>query len=308
MANKYVLIIGGANVDIIGRPYGKLKQNDSNPGFTTMSLGGVARNIAENLARLDVTTEFITVLGNDSHAREIIGSCQDLGIGLSHSLFLEEGRTSTYLCINDDQGDMQIAISDMHIYENISVAYLREKLDIINGAELLIVDTNITEEAIGFLMESCQVPVFLDTVSTKKTEKIKPFMKNIHTLKPNVIEAEILSGIAIETDKDLEKATDLILQKGIKRLFVTLGERGVYFNDGIKKGLIGSIPAEVVSTTGAGDSFVAGAVYSFLRGMDIEESAKLGQAASNICIRSPLTVSKDMSADNINFLVENNWR
>ncbi len=308
MEDKYVLVIGGANVDIIGKPYKELKKYDSNPGISIVSLGGVARNIAENLARLDIKTSLLTVLGSDGYARDIKESCKNLGIDLSHSLFLDRERTSTYLCINDRDGDMQMAISDMQIYENISPDYLKTKLDIINKAQVVVADTNITEEALKFLMKACKVPLFLDTVSTEKTKKISSFMHNIHTLKPNIIEAEILSGISIKSIEDMGKAADIIIRKGVERLFVSMGEKGLYFNDGSSSGLVDAIKTKVVSTTGAGDSFVAGLVYAYLNSMDTIESARIGQAASSICIGSTRTVSEDMSVDNIKLLVKNNWR
>ncbi len=308
MKNQYVSIIGGANIDITGTPYYNLNPNDSNPGKINMSLGGVARNIAENLSRLGVSIEFITVLGNDSYSREIQNSCKELNISLEYSQIMPNERTSTYLCITNKSGEMQVAISDMDIYKYITPDYLEKKLNIINGGSACIVDTNIPQESLEYLMDNSKVPIFLDTVSTKKTEKIKDSIHNIHTLKPNIIEAEILSSMKIITTEDLEKATDIILKKGIQRLFVSLGAKGVYYTDGTIKGSILSIPTEILNTTGAGDSYIAAVVWAYLKGFDLEKSAKAGLAASYICVRSNQTVSKDMSAENIQNIMENNWR
>lgn len=308
MKNQYVSIIGGANIDITGTPYYILNSNDSNPGKITMSLGGVARNIAENLSRMGVNIEFITVLGNDSHSYEIKESCKDLNISLNHSLIMSDERTSTYLCITNELGEMQLAISDMEIYKHITPTYLEEKLEIINSGEACVIDTNIPQESLEYLMDNSKVPIFLDTVSTKKTEKIKDSIHNIHTLKPNIIEAEILSNMKIITTEDLEKATDIILKKGIQRLFVSLGANGVYYTDGTIKGSILPIPTEIINTTGAGDSFIAAVVWAYLKGFDLEKSAKAGLSASNICVRSSLTVSEDISAEKIENIIESNWR
>lgn len=308
MERQYVTVIGGANIDITGTPHYKLNPNDSNPGKTTLSLGGVARNIAENLSRMGVNIEFITVLGNDSHSYEIKESCKELNISLGHSLIMPDERTSTYLCITNESGEMQLAISDMEIYKYITPSYLEGKLEVINGGTACIVDTNIPQESLEYLMDNSKAPIFLDTVSTKKTEKIKDSIHNIHTLKPNIIEAEILSNMKIITQEDLEKATDIILRKGIKRLFVSLGAKGVYYTDGITKGNILPIETEVVNTTGAGDSYIAAVIWAYLKGFDLEKSAKAGLAASYICVMSSLTVSEDISAEKIENIIENNWR
>ncbi|MDR7855785.1 PfkB family carbohydrate kinase [Tissierella sp.] len=304
MERQYVSIIGGANIDIIGTPYYKLNPNDSNPGKSALALGGVARNIAENLSRMGVNIEFITVLGADGYSNEIQSSCQDLNISLKHSLIMPDERTSTYLCINNELGEMQLAISDMEIYKYITPDYLEKKLEIINGGAACVLDTNIPQESLEYIMDNSNVPIFLDTVSTKKTEKIKDSIRNIHTLKPNIIEAEILSNMKIHTTEDLEKATDFILKKGIERLFVSLGEKGVYYTDGVKRGSIPPISTEVINTTGAGDSYIAALVWAYLKDFNIEKSAKAGLAASSICIQSNMTVSEHMSAEKIINLIK----
>lgn len=308
MQRKYVTVIGGANIDITGSPYYNLNPNDSNPGKTIMSLGGVARNIAENLSRMGVDIEFITVLGDDLYSKEIKDSCSKLNISLKHSQTISGERTSTYLCITNELGEMQLAISDMEIYENITPSYLEENLDMINGGVVCIADTNITQESLNYLMDNCKIPIFIDTVSTNKTEKIKNVLHNIHTLKPNIIEAEILSGMKIVNMEDLEKATDLIIDKGVKNIFVTLGPKGVYYTDGKTKGSILPVSTEIINTTGAGDSYLAAVTWAYLNGFDIEQSAKAGLAASSICIRSNMTVSQDISAESIINIMKNNWR
>lgn len=308
MQRKYVTVIGGANIDITGAPYSTLSPNDSNPGKTIMALGGVARNIAENLSRMGVDIEFITVLGDDLYSKEIKDSCKELNISLKHSQVISGERTSSYLCITNESGEMQLAISDMEIYENITPKYLEENLGIINGGTICIADTNLTQESLNFLMDNCKIPIFIDTVSTNKTEKIKPVLHNIHTLKPNIIEAEILSGMNIKNIEDLEKASDIIIEKGVKNIFVTLGEKGVYYTDGKTKGSILPIQTDIGNTTGAGDSYIAAVAWAYLKGFDLEKSAKTGLAASSITIQSNLTVSNHITAENIENILEKNWR
>lgn len=306
--NNYVTVVGGANIDIIGTPFNILNQNDSNPGKTTLTLGGVARNIAENLSRLNINIEFITVLGNDTHAEEIQKDCKEKNISLVHSKIILNERTSSYLCINDEYGEMQVAISDMDIYKYITPNYLISKLNVLNNSRLCVVDTNIPEDSLKFLMDNCTVPIFMDTVSVSKTKRVNSFIHNIYAIKPNIIEAEILSDMKIKNDEDLKKATDIIHDKGVRWIFVSLGVNGVYFSDGTVQGKISPIPTKVVNTTGAGDSFLAGVIWSYLNNHNIETCAKSGLSASSICVRSPLTVSKDISVENIKNIIKHNWR
>ena len=111
----YICVIGAVNVDIIASSYVRLIHKDSNPGSVNISYGGVGRNIAENLCRLNQRVELITVLGDDVHADEISGQCSDLGISLEHSLKVKDEYSSMYICINDEKGEMQMAVSVMEI-------------------------------------------------------------------------------------------------------------------------------------------------------------------------------------------------
>lgn len=306
--NDYICVIGGANIDISGSPNSQLVTNDSNPGKISITLGGVARNIAENISRLGIDVEFITILGDDIHAETIRKSCKDLNISLEYSHVSESQNTSTYMFISDEEGEMQLAVSDMEILEFISPDFLSNRLKIINGAKACVIDTNLPKDSLDYLMENVNVPIFMDTVSTKKTKRVKDFIRNIHALKPNILEAEILSGIKIIDEKNLESATDLIINKGVKQIFVSLGSKGVYYTDGINKGILPTISTEIINTTGAGDSFLAGVVWGYNKGYDIEMSAKAGLSAAHICIKSPKTVSEEMSEDKILELIHKNWR
>ena len=112
----YVAVVGAVNVDIGGTPDSALVPADSNPGRVTVTLGGVGRNIAENLSRLGKRVLMVTAMGEDAHAQQIQHSCRELGIDLSHSLTVPNARTSTYLCLNDANGEIVGAVSDMAIY------------------------------------------------------------------------------------------------------------------------------------------------------------------------------------------------
>ena len=111
----YAVVVGGVNMDIGGVSAGPLVPADSNPGAVRMSLGGVGRNIAHNMALLGVDTRLLTAFGDDLYAQRIAASCGELGIDISRSLQVPGGRTSTYLFIANQSGEMELALSDMDI-------------------------------------------------------------------------------------------------------------------------------------------------------------------------------------------------
>ena len=212
----YVTVVGGVNMDIGGRPAAVPVMQDSNPGTVGMSLGGVGRNIAHNLSLLGVDTRMLTVFGDDLYAQKIAASCGELGIDISQSPVITGGRTSTYLFITDEQGDMMLAVSDMDIYRHLTPQMLAQRQKLLCNSQVIVVDTNIPADSIAWLAEHAGVPIFADPVSTAKAEKLRPVLGKLHTLKPNRIEAELLSGVSITDEASLNAAADALLATGLR--------------------------------------------------------------------------------------------
>lgn len=295
----YIAVVGGANVDIIGLPYKSLIMEDSNPGNTTISLGGVGRNIGENLARLGIDTRLITVLGNDIYGKQIVEDGMKIGLDMSDSLIVQDKDTSTYLAILDENGDMKLALSSMDIFENLSVPFIESKRDIIENSRLCVVDTNIPEEVIRYMVENIEADYFLDTVSTTKAQKVKDIIGSFHTIKPNKIEAEILSGIEINSQDDLKRASYYLLEKGVKRVFISLGEKGIYYFDGKIERYVFPPKANIKNATGAGDAFLAGVAYSYFNDFSIEETLNFAIGASILTLEDENTINPNISPEKI---------
>ena len=295
-SGSYAVVVGGVNVDIGGHAFAKLVAADSNPGTVRTSLGGVGRNIAHNMSLMGVDVRMLTAFGDDANGQRIAASCSELGIDLSHALRLSDAVTSTYLYLTDDKGEMALAVSDMEVCKRITPAYLASNLQLLQNAQVVVMDTNIPEESLIYLAENCTVPLFCDPVSTAKAEKLRPILHRIHTLKPNKLEAELLSGVSIRTAADVEKAADQLLSMGVHRLFISLGADGVYAAMGNERLHLNNIPGQMVNTTGCGDAFMAALVWAYLQGSDLRETALAGLAAGAVAMESTETINPNMSA------------
>ena len=283
----FVAVAGGANVDIHGTPSAPLRHRDSNPGTVQTSPGGVARNIAENLARLGVDVRLVSVVGDDTHGQLLVQHGRDAGIDMRHVLQLESKRTSTYLSVLDDSGDMQVGISDMSIVEHLGADRLRKLESMFRQSAMLIVDTNLSDEALAYLTGIiADTPVFVDTVSTAKATRIRPYLHRVHTLKPSLIEAEVIAGMEARNDKQLSRMATWFHRQGVQRLFVSLGGRGVFYStqkaQGIEKysGKEGSLR----NAAGAGDALLAGLAYAWLKRWPLKRSLQFGLSAASITL------------------------
>ena len=249
------------------------------------------------MSLLGLDVRFLTAFGDDLYAQRIAASCGELGIDISHALQVPDGTTPTYLFLNDADGDMALAMSDMEICERITPAYLAANLSVLNNAQLVVADTNIPVQSLVYLAEHCTAPIFADPVSTAKAVKLRPILGKIHTLKPNRIEAELLSGVKI-TDKDsLHKAAEALLATGLRRVFISLGTDGVLAADHKEMRLQPCFQAQMRNATGAGDAFMAALAWAYLEGTDLAQTAKAAAAAAAIAVEGSETINPVLSAE-----------
>lgn len=291
----YVAVVGGVNMDIGGRSFKKLRPRDSNPGSVQVSLGGVGRNIAHNLALLGVDVRFLTAFGEDTYASRIEASCQELGIDISHARKVPGAATSTYLFLNDHDGDMAAAVSDMTICEQLTPAYLASNLTLLNNAQIVLFDTNIPPDSIAYLASHCTAPLFADPVSVSKAEKLRPYLSRLHTLKPNRLEAQILSGVKITDEASLHRSAQNLLAAGVQRVFISSGQKGVLACEQKQTLSMAPLPSKVENATGAGDAFMAGLAYSYLAGKDLKATTQFALGASAVALESVETINRLMS-------------
>ncbi len=296
---EYIVVCGGVNMDIGARSFAPLREKDSNPGCVEVSLGGVGRNIAHNLSLLGVDVCLLTALGEDVYTAQIERSCEELGIDLSHALRVKGGKTPAYVYIGDEHGDMALAVSDMAICEELTPEYFALQLSLLNDAALVIADANLPQPSLLYLAEHCTAPLIVDPVSVSKAEKLAPILSRIHTLKPNKIEAELLSGIPIRDEQSLFVAADALLSRGVQRVFISLGEQGVLAAEGEEKILQEICPAQAKNVTGAGDALTAALAWSQLKGKDLAGSARLGAAAAAIAAEGEETINPALCEKNL---------
>ena len=296
---KYAVVIGAANIDIGGTPYKPLIQGDSNPGVIKMSYGGVARNIAHNLTMLGVNVEFVTAAGDDTLGMEMLKRCEGTGMDTSLSVVVPGGSSSVYLFINDEKGEMELALSHVDIVKHITPEYLESIRDVINSAAVVVADCNLSQESILKLKEICEVPIYMDTVSVSHADKIKGHLDGIDTLKPNLLEAEFLTDMIIESEYDCLEAARALINQGVRRVFISMGPHGMIAADKDHAIMVDRYPVTVRCTTGAGDSAMAAIVWSTLNedeeGDGLVAPAKAANAAASATISVDATIHPEMS-------------
>ena len=310
--NPYILVLGASIVDIFGFCGRSYAQRDSIPGHIKISFGGVCRNIAENLARVGINTEFISTLGDDENGKSILEHSRRFGYNMENSLFLKGESTPTYMAILNHKGEMESAVVDMESLNKMDEAFIEGKHEVFANAEYTIVDSD-NPVLLEYILKKYEgkSKFILDPVSAKKARKIRHLIKYFHTVKPNRFETEALCGFKIETDDDLKKAGRFFIEQGVKNVFISLDSDGIYYitSEGEEGTLACCESINVKNVTGAGDSFVAGIGYGYMNNLSIKDTLKYSMAMSIITITHEETINPAMSNELVNDLINSReWK
>lgn len=293
----YVLGIGAANIDMMGRSGLPLVMEDSNPGVIGTSVGGVTHNVCANAARLGLNVKLITALGSDVHAGEIRRDCLEMGIDPSHSMVVPNHGSSVYLSLHNDSGEMALAVSDMRVLQHLTVDFLKEKEAVLAGAGAIMMDTGLPEAILQYVSDTYgdRIPIFVDPVSCTYSRKLSGSLTGYHTIKPNRFELEELSGMPLSGG--LEAACGRLIGRGAARVVVSLGREGCFSLDrtGAALRVRGEPLDTIANATGAGDAFMGGLLYAAVRGLDPEQSLLLASGVARLALQHPHTINPDVS-------------
>lgn len=201
---------------------------------------------------------------------------------------------------------MALAVNDMAIYEHITPEFLRQRLDYINHADLVVVETNLPEASIQWLCSHCTAPVLADPVSTIKAPKLLPVLDKLTALKPNRMEAELLSGVTIRDETDVQKAAKVLLNKGVQQVYISLGSDGLYAEDQAGRHVRLPCPkVQVVNATGGGDAMAAALAACIAHGKPLVECARKAAGAGALACTAAETIHPGMSWENVDYILDN---
>ena len=298
--SPFVLGIGAANADVHGRSRAGVVMRDSNPGHLSTSVGGVTRNVLENLSRLGVRARMVSAVGDDLYGEFVRRESERAGLDMSGLITVPGAHSSCYISMLDAHGDMLVAMSDMGILEHITPAVVDAQEPLIRAAAAVVCDPCLPLETVERII-AVAARCGADPVSTAYARKVAPLVGGFSLIKPNRLELSVLSGVETDTDAGLAAACAELLGRGVQRVAVSLGERGCYYADRQGRSLFRALRplTEMANANGAGDAFMAGLVYGHVRGLGAEETLDMALAAGALAVQSERTISPDMSVSSL---------
>jgi pseudouridine kinase len=288
------LVVGAMNMDVLAVAAQSAIPGDSTPGKASFCAGGVARNIAEALARFSVSTQLHSIVGNDAGGEQLLAQCRAVGIDCDRVQVADEP-TSSYIAIHDSNGSLLHAINAMSITERFELESTWQQDS--QGADICVIDANLNQaviDAIGKAKTSCLLAA--DAVSVAKCRRLLPLLPRLALLKVNRAEAVALTG-ADGSDAVLLQG---LLSLGCRQVLMTLGEAGSIMATSEQTVHAEAQPVSGIRTVnGAGDSMFAAVITALLCGQPLEHQLSWGTRAAALSLQTTAACSTSLCLEAI---------
>ena len=282
---KKIIVIGSSNVDMVVRT-----SHLPAPGETIlggeffMNQGGKGANQAVAIKRLGGNLIFMAKLGNDVLGRQSVGYFKKEGIDTRYIALDEDSASGVALISVDDHAENSIVVAsgaNMLLNEQDVDKMLEEMCE----GDILLMQLEIPLQTVEYAARKAfgkGVKVVLNPAPARSLPK--ELFRHLYMVTPNRIEAEMLTGIKIANDADVEKVAEEICAMAVKNVIITLGSKGCLIREEGVSYRIDAFKVEPVDTTAAGDTFNGALCVGLSEGMDLKQAAVMASKASSIAV------------------------
>lgn len=282
-----ILCFGALHYDRIARCLAPFRAHASNPVSSHKTPGGVAHNVARNLANLGLDIGLSTLVGGDGEGDRLVAGLEDYRIDSKLIQRRSEHPTANYTAVMDQDGELAVGLADMAIYDTYDESYLNSVLPQARRWQVWLADANLPAETLELLGKQkgerllCAAPV-----SPQKAEKLKGRLASFDLLVGNIYEAAVLTGRTLDTVADAASAAKELMAQGPKTVVVTLGAQGAVVASEGQCGHWQSPETDLQNVNGAGDSFYAGFLAAYAQGIAPEVAVTHGLALASLTAES----------------------
>jgi sugar/nucleoside kinase (ribokinase family) len=249
-------------------------------------------------------------VGQDGAGDHVLRDLASPNLDVSHVSRSPTRPTASYTAVLDEKAQLFIGLADMAIFEELDPAWADGIASVIKQSKFWVLDANLPAATIERLLRANKhdATVFVDPISVAKSARVRSVLNEIDVLFPNTKEAAVLSERAVATRDDTIEAAAEIRRRGVGTVIMTLGEDGIYIDDGKPGRFIPATPARKVSdVTGAGDALVAGYAYAMIAG-EHYEPALWGLAAASLTLETEESIAPSLSRQSLLERIESNLK
>lgn len=285
MHKNNITVVGSLNMDMVVNIPHIPKIGETISAKTLKKIpGGKGANQAVAAAKLGANVNMIGCVGTDEFGHILMSNLEKEGVQITG--IAEETNTSTGLAfINvSDEGDNNIVVV-AGANESCSIKHIQKHRNILEKSQILILQLEIPLETVTYTIEMAKELDKMVILNPAPAIKLSDsLLKMVDVLTPNETELEILTDTKIESIDDVKKSAKLLLDKGVKTIIVTMGEKGAVLVNNHDCLHVPVIKVEAMDTTAAGDSFTAALAVGLCEGMSYPDAIEFANKVASIVV------------------------
>lgn len=251
----------------------------------TLVPGGKGANQAYAIGKLGADVKMIGAIGEDENGIKLIDNLNSVNVLTSGITRMQNENTGCAFINVDETGENSIVVIG-GANQKVTKRMIDNNIDLINEAVVIVMQLEIPIDVVTYVAKIAKEKgkyVILDPAPARGDLPDELF-ENVDIIKPNETEIQILSGKKAETEEELKEAAQVLIQKGVKKVIITLGGKGSMLVS--KQGYIKFEAKEVkvVDTTAAGDSFTAALTKALVEKKSLEEAIEFAHIVSSIVV------------------------
>ncbi|MGL4674076.1 MAG: ribokinase [Wohlfahrtiimonas sp.] len=282
---KKLVVLGSTNIDhILNVPYFLAPGETLSAHQYQVAMGGKGANQAVAAGRAGANIKFITAVGDDPFGKEALEQFKNDGIDTSLIKIVQNEKTGVALIFVNDEGENMIGI---HAGANAHVTpeMLEERIAEIESADALLMQLEIPLETIQMATEHAKKHGVLVALNPAPAKPLSDeLLSQIDIITPNETEAEILTGVKVDSTENAQKASKILHDKGIQTVIITMGKMGAWVSENNQGILISGFKVQAIDTIAAGDTFNGVLVMALLEGLTLNAAIQKAHAAAAIAV------------------------
>jgi ribokinase len=282
-----ITVVGSCNMDLVVRSARIPVVGETIMGSDFMTNpGGKGANQAVAAAKLGADVHFVGRLGNDAFGKEGLANMQSVGINTDHIAMTKGVSSGVALITVDDKGNNVIVVAP-GANDKVTPADVKKAASVIKTSGALVVQLEVPMETVKAAVKiahDAKVLVVFDPAPAPAKPLDADLMKMIDILKPNEIEAQMLSGVVVKDEVSAKAAAQKLLDKGAKSVILTLGEKGCLVAADGKMEFIPAKKVKAIDSTAAGDAFTGALAVGLTEGKSLTEAVNLASHVAALSV------------------------
>jgi ribokinase len=245
--------------------------------------GGKGCNQAIAIARLGGKVNFISKIGKDAYGELALDTMKKNNINLENVIQDEKLQTGVAGILVDQNSGKNAINVIVGAPNTLKISEIDKQLNLIKNSKIFLTQLEVPKDVTFHCLKTAKENGCLTILNPAPASEItKEFYSYIDYFTPNETEAEFYTGIKITNEKEVKQAADKLLNLGIKKIIITLGEKGLFYSDGKEDIYLKASQVKAIDTTGAGDAFNGGLAFSLSKEKSIKECLEFANKVAGI--------------------------